>query len=82
MSGYVENKRWWPFTGSRNLITYISASIHESNEISSAILIFSDLGDTERPVGRLFDVWVCRKSKMVAINRKCMGNNVNLSLYT
>jgi len=27
----------------------------------------------------LFDVWVCRKAKMAAINRKWIGHNVYLS---
>jgi len=48
----------------------IQASIHDSNEIPTAIPMFLGLGNTERLVGILSDVWVCRKSKMAAINRK------------
>ena len=33
----VLNQSWWPLTGSRNDITYTSASIHDSNEIPTAI---------------------------------------------
>jgi len=48
----------------------ISASIHDSNEIPTVIPMFSGSDNTERLVRILSDVWVCRKSKMVAINRK------------
>ena len=41
--------------------------------------MFSGSGDTERLVGKLPNVRVCRKSKMAAINWKCIGNNVYLS---
>jgi len=40
----------------------ISSSIHASNNISTAIPMFLGLGNTERLVGILSDVWVCRKS--------------------
>ena len=45
-------------------------SIHDSNEISTAIPMFSGSGNTERLMGILSDVRVCRKSKMTTINRK------------
>ena len=67
---YVGNQRWRPLTGSRNDITYISASIHDSNEISTAMPVFSGSNKTDRLVGILSHVRICRKSKMVAINRK------------
>ena len=41
-----------------------------------AICMFSGSGNTERLVGILSDVWVCRKSKMAVINQKYIGNNV------
>ena len=34
---------------------------------------------SERLVGRLSDVRVCRKSKMASINRKQIGNNAYLN---
>ena len=36
--------------------------------------MFSGSGNVERLMGILFDVRVCRKSKMAAINRKYVGN--------
>ena len=47
------NRRWRPVPGSRNEITYVSASIHDSNEISTAIPMFLGSGNTKRLVGRL-----------------------------
>jgi len=44
--------------------------LHDSNEIPTDKPMFFGLGNTERLVGILSDVWVCRKSKMAAINRK------------
>ena len=41
MSECVVNQRWWPLTGSRYVITHISACIHYSNEISTAVPMFS-----------------------------------------
>jgi len=35
--------------------------MHDSNEIRTAIPMFLELGNTERLVGILSDVWVCRK---------------------
>ena len=43
--------------------------------------MLSGLGNTNRPVGTLSDVWVSRKSNMAAINRKYIGNNVYVSSY-
>ena len=73
---------WRLKTGSRQKITYISAFNHDSNEIPTAIPMFAGSGNTERLVGILSEVRVCRKSKMAAINRKWIGNNVYLSSYT
>ena len=67
---YVVYQRWRLLTGSRNDITYISASKHDSNEIPEAILMFLGSKNTERQVGILSDVWVFRQSKMAAINRE------------
>ena len=50
--------------------TYISAFIHDSNKISTAIPMYSGSSNTERLVGILSDVRVCRKSRMAAINWK------------
>ena len=36
-SGCVVNQRWWPLTGSRYSIRLISACIHDSNTIQTAI---------------------------------------------
>ena len=35
-SGYVINQKWPPLTGKGSTITYISASVHDSNEITTA----------------------------------------------
>ena len=40
--------------------------------------MFSRSGNTKRLVGILSNVWARRKSKMAAINRKYIGNNVQL----
>ena len=45
MSGYVEKQKWRPLTGSINDITYISASIHDGNEIPTAITMFLGSGN-------------------------------------
>ena len=66
MSGYIENRRWRWMTGSRNNITYISASIHDSNEIPTVIPMFSGSGYAIRQLQRLPDVRICEKSKMAA----------------
>jgi len=41
MSEYVVYQRWRPLTGCRYEITYISARIHDSNEISTSTPTFS-----------------------------------------
>ena len=51
-------------------ITYISASIQDSKEISTAIPMFSGSGNTERLVRRQSDVRICKDSIVAAINRK------------
>ena len=43
--------------------------------------MFPESDDTERLVEVLSDVWVCRNSKIAAINRKYVGNGFYLSLY-
>ena len=43
--------------------------------------MFSRSGNTEKLVGILSDVWVCRKSKMAAINRKLIGKSVSQLVY-
>ena len=54
----------------KNVLSRSSAYIHDSNEIPTAIPMFSNAGNTEGLVERLSDVWVSQKSKMAAINRK------------
>jgi len=49
---------------------YISASVHDSNEIPSAIRTFLRLGNTTEVLQRMPDVRIGDKSKMAAINRK------------
>ena len=44
--------------------------------------MFSGSGNTKRLVGILSDVRVCRKSNMATVNRKCIGKNAYLGLYT
>jgi len=70
MFGSVRNQRWLPLTGSRYEITQISASIHDRNEIPTAIPMFSRSGDTTKLLRRLSDVRIWEKSMMAAINRK------------
>ena len=43
---------------------------YDSNEIPTAITMFSGSGNTTRLLPRLFDVWMSGKSNMAAINRK------------
>jgi len=61
--------KWLPISGSRYEITHISASIHDRNEIPTAIPMFSRSGDTTKLLRRLSDVRIRGKSKMAAINR-------------
>jgi len=60
------NQRWLPLTGSRYEITYISACIHNSNEIPTAIPMFSTLGNTIILLRRMLDVRQREKSKIAA----------------
>jgi len=62
-------------------ITYISARIHESNKIKTATPNFPGSGNTDRLLGILCYVWVYRKSKMAANNRKWIRNYVYISAY-
>jgi len=50
------NQRWLTLTGSRCEITFISASIHDSNEIPTVIPMFSTLGNTIRLLRRMLDM--------------------------
>ena len=63
MSGYVGNQRWRPITGSRNDITQIWASMHDRNEIPTAISMFSGSGNKTRLLQRLPDVWICIRNR-------------------
>lgn len=49
----VGNRTLWPFTGSRNGITIISACAQDSDKISTAIPIFRDWGTTTRLLKKL-----------------------------
>jgi len=85
VSGWVRNQRWRPVTGSEYGITFISACIHDSNEIPRAILMFSKSGITTATtalVRILSYVSVNGISKMADNNRICLRNNVYLVLYT
>ena len=64
----VVNQRWRHVTGSRNDIMYISACIHDKNEIPTAIPLFSGLGNMEELRRTLSDRKVNEKSKMTNIN--------------
>jgi len=67
MSGYFVNQRWRPFTGSRYEITYISALIHDSNEISTSTPTFSRTSNSVKLVPILPNVNGSLKSKMAAV---------------
>jgi len=54
----------------KNEMKRSSVSIHDSNEIPTAIPMFSRSGDTTKLLRRLSDVRIREKSKMAAINRK------------
>jgi len=56
--------------GFENLFAKISAYTHDSNENPTATPMFPGSGNTDRPRGILYYVWVRSKSKMAAINRK------------
>ena len=49
---------------------YLSLRRKVRNEIPSAMPMFSGSGNTEKLVGILSNVWVCRKSKIAVIYRK------------
>jgi len=53
MSGLVVNQRWRPLTGGRYEIMYISARIHDSNEIPTVTPMFPGSGNTDRLLGIL-----------------------------
>ena len=72
LSGHVGNQRWRPLTGSRKDITHISAYIHGSNKLLTAIPMFSGSGYTTRLLRRLSDVWISCELKMASVNRKLM----------
>jgi len=55
MFGKRINERWLTFAGSEYEITYISASIHDINEILTAPM-FSTSGNTIRLLRRMLDV--------------------------
>jgi len=67
MSEYVVYQRWRPLTGSRYAVTYISARIHDSIEISTATPTFSRSSNSVELVLILPDVNGSRKSKMAAV---------------
>jgi len=67
MFGSVGNQRWLPITGSRYKLSHISASIHDRNEIPTAILMFSRSGNMTRVLTRMTDVRISRKSKMLPL---------------
>jgi len=82
LSRWVRNKRWRLVTSSGFEITCISACIHDSNGIPTAILMFSRSGIMTALVRILSFVRVSGISKVAAYNRKCLRNNVYLSFYT
>jgi len=82
MSGDVEKQRCWPLTGCGKEITYISARIHDNNEIPTATPMFLGSSNTYRQLGILSYACVCQTSKLVAINRKKREYYVYLSPYT
>ena len=69
------NQTWPTLTGSRNVMSYIAARVHENNEISTA----TPPGQTTQRLLRILpDVWVCwnvwtnEELKMASVNRKLM----------
>jgi len=59
---------------------YLS-SYFDSNKIPTATPMFLGSDNKDRLLGILSYVWVCRKSKMMAINRKQIRYYEYLSLY-
>jgi len=82
LSGWVKNQRWRPGTGWAHEIAYISACMHDSNDISTAIPMLSRSGIMTALVRILSYVMVSGISKTAANNRKCLRNNIYLSWYT
>jgi len=68
--------------GFENSVAQISACTHDSKEITTATLMFLGTGNTDKLLRILSYDWACWKSKMAAINRKQIGNNIYLSSYT
>jgi len=66
MFGKRRNQRWLTLTGSWNGITYISAFVHDINEIPTAVPMFSTSGNTIWLLRRMLDVLKREKSKMAA----------------
>jgi len=64
----------------RNYV-YLSRK-HDSNEIPTAIPMFSGSGNSDRLLGILLYVWVCCKSKTATNNRQYIGNYMYHSSYT
>ena len=53
-------------------MSYISARVHDSNVIQTAILMFSGSGYTIRLLWKLPDVWTNEELKMASVDRKSM----------
>ena len=68
--GFVRNQWRWPVTWSRDDITHISACIHDSNGIPTAIPMFSGSGNKTRLLRKLIGVWICQESMMANIFRR------------
>ena len=64
--GFVMNQTWQPLTGSRYDITYISACIHNCNEILTTIPLFSGPGYMTRLLRKLSDC----ELKIAAVNMR------------
>jgi len=62
-------QRWLPLTGSCCEITHILASIHNRNEIPTAIPVFSTSGNTIRLIRKMLNVRKGKKSKLAAKGR-------------
>jgi len=62
-----KNQRWWPGTGSRYEITYVSACTHDSNKLPIAMPMFSMSSNTSAWTDLNTAVCQSEKSKMVAL---------------
>jgi hypothetical protein len=58
ISGNVENLEWWSVTGSKKNVTFLSASIHDSNGTPMAIPMFSGLSNKTRLLYGLPEMWI------------------------